>query len=121
MHDTFDLNMATGQRVLTIEVYEFIPPIIEINPDFDFDLTLLKAAFKRYFEAQEKARGVMAKYQQEQLNREHSANPMDMFQSSNSPKPFRQIDLKDKVPELNINYDEFKISPNIPNIGRASL
>jgi hypothetical protein len=121
--ELFDLRMITGQVIASVEVNEFQPPTIKPNPDFEFDFQPVIKAFERYFEAQDRARRIYSQLEIEKYNSQNQStfDPNNLFGSSKQHKPPMQISLKDVVPELNINYDEIRQSPNIPNIGRASL
>lgn len=120
----FELRMMSGHIIATIEVFEFQPPNIKPNPEFVFDFEPVKAAFVKYFENEARVRGIIAKKQAEDFAKSQTVDTNSLYQSMNSHKPIRQISLKDTQycpPELTINYDDIRQSPNIPNIGRASL
>jgi hypothetical protein len=121
LHDHFDLLMATGQRIATIEVFEFEPPVLQMNTEFAFESGPVMKQFDQYFKNQHAARGTMAKHIGNKQNHEAFTNANEFFLGNNKPKPIRKLDLKDFAPELNIDYGNFKLGPNIPNLGKASL
>ena len=116
-YNWFQLYKSNGQPFALIDVSQFQVPTF--NMQCDFDMTFAREQFAKYYETQEKARAILARQQQDALDKQTTSSPNEYFNNINKPKPVREISTAGLFPE--INYAEFKIAPNIPNIGKASL
>lgn len=113
----FQLRRPNGSNFALISVYEFAPPKLYLQSDFD--IIPLVSAFTQYHRTQETARAILAREKQNALNKSLESNPSGYFNNINQHKPVRNISTAGLFPE--INYADYKISPTIPNIGKASL